>query len=60
MLHTLKHSFKIICLTETWFQEDILATNFKLEGYNVLHQTRKLNKNGGGVCIYVHNSLNQC
>ncbi|XP_065684224.1 uncharacterized protein LOC136096636 [Hydra vulgaris] len=47
----------IICLTETWCQsEDMSNSNLHLTDYKSVHQPRK-NGIGGGVCIFIHNSL---
>jgi hypothetical protein len=56
--HELNFEFKVISLTETWLQAcDIENSNLQLPGYKVLHQPRKEGI-GGGVCIFVHESLN--
>ena len=58
LLHDLKFTFKAICLTETWHQGIDLHSNskYRIPGYNLIHQARKSGK-GGGVCIFVHESL---
>ena len=62
LLQDLNFSFKIICLTETWTHGDKWKknSNFSIPGYTVAHQSRanQIYGNGGGVCIFVHNSLN--
>jgi len=57
LLHNLSFKFKVICLTETWIHDDYLNSNFQLPGYSVIHQKRAHNKQGGGVCVFVHNSI---
>ncbi|XP_057314221.1 uncharacterized protein LOC130655476 [Hydractinia symbiolongicarpus] len=58
-LHTLNFRFKIICLTETWCRDEAIKnnSNFQLCNYSVIHQIRNSNKAGGGVCVFIHNSL---
>ena len=56
LLFEMKFQFKIICVTETWCHiEDI--KNFQLPNYTAIHQVRNSKNVGGGVCIYIHNSL---
>eukprot|EP00111_Clytia_hemisphaerica_P011532 TCONS_00033842-protein len=67
LLKQLKFNFKIICITETWCKKDEAESEenqskksfskYLLPGYKVLHQARS-NKKGGGLCIFVHESLN--
>ncbi|XP_065642240.1 uncharacterized protein LOC136073891 [Hydra vulgaris] len=57
MLNNISIKFSKICLTETWCQsEDMSNSNLHLTDYNSVHQPRK-NGIGGGVCIFIHNSL---
>ena len=58
-LHSLKFSFKIICLTETWSvkNETEKNSNLQLPNYTVIHQPRDTGHAGGGVCMFIHNSL---
>lgn len=57
-LFSLKHEFKVICLSETWAKDHIIAnTQFHIPNYSVIHQQRAGNKQGGGVCMYIHKSL---
>ena len=57
-LSSLKHKFNVICLSETWAKDYVVRnTEFHLPNYNVIHQQRTSNKQGGGVCIFIHNSL---
>ena len=55
LLSKLNYTFKIICLSETWCNDQKSIPH--LQNYNFLHQGRQ-NKKGGGVLIFVHNSLN--
>ncbi|XP_065647331.1 uncharacterized protein LOC136077015 isoform X1 [Hydra vulgaris] len=51
--------FNIICLTETWCSLDDVNsfTNFELPGFSAISLARNANNRGGGVLIYVKNSL---
>ena len=51
----LKIPFAIIAISETCLESDEY-TNMLLAGYRVIHRTRK-NKKGGGVAIYVNDSI---
>ena len=53
------HNFSIICLTETWNSDESFLnnSNFQLPNYNSIHFGRK-NKRGGGICIFISDSLN--
>ena len=48
------HEFSIIALTESWHKTG--NSNYNLHNYNVVHLPRD-NKTGGGICVFVHNSL---
>ena len=55
---SLNYEFSIISLTETWCLDDPRnETLFKLENYTSIHQARNDDRNGGGTCFFVHNSL---
>ena len=57
MLGKLKHTFKVICLTESWCKnDDAKISKFDIKGYKPVHQPRK-NGIGGGICVFVHESL---
>ena len=58
LYQTLNLKFSIVCLSETWADDDKLENDslIELPDYNVLHQIRK-NRRGGGICIFVHESL---
>ena len=45
-----------IVLTETWFKTDQEAQSFHLPNYSHIYNYRQ-DKRGGGVSIYIHNSL---
>ena len=56
-LVSFKGSFSVIVLTESWCDETANNNSLLiLENYNSVHQTIK-NKKGGGICIYIHKSL---
>ncbi|XP_042079132.1 uncharacterized protein LOC121814946 [Haplochromis burtoni] len=55
-LQQFSRPFSIIAITETWFNVD-KGIDFCLNGYDLKYMNR-LNKAGGGVAIYVHNSIN--
>ena len=55
LLCNLKFEFRIICLSETWC-DDNSSSLFELPDYNLLFQNR-VSRKGGGVCIYLHKSL---
>ena len=50
------HSVKIACITETWWNPDILEAETQIPNYSVIRNDRKdkSRKEGGGVCFYVH------
>lgn len=54
LLSELGFEFKIICLTETWCKN---TNQFNIENYKTIHQYRNNNKIGGGICLFVHDSL---
>lgn len=54
LLDTLKHNFDFLAFTETWFTSCEDAVPFT--GYNRVTVCRE-NKRGGGVAIYIHDSL---
>ena len=59
LLVTINYTFKIICLTETWCQTQHLKTNslYHLPEYTIIHQNRNSFHKGGGVCMFLHNSI---
>ena len=57
-INELNFEFSIISLTETWCLDDPRNESlFKLNNYTSIHQTRNGERNGGGICIFIHNSL---
>ena len=60
-LHSVGSLFKVLCITETWCDETSCESSlFHLSNYKSVHQVRSTkhkNGKGGGVCIYIHNSL---
>lgn len=46
----------IICVSETWFQYDVVTGIFDLPGYKIFRCDRK--KHGGGVAVYVKKHIN--
>ena len=57
LYYALDSRFRIICFSETW-ADDSCGKNslYQLKNYNVIHQIRNACK-GGGLCIFVHESL---
>ena len=55
----LHHKFDIITLTETWLKSSSNLSFFKLDEYDMYHLDGG-NKNGGGVAIYIQNTLEHC
>ena len=53
---SLETDFKFVCVSETWFSQDTI-TYASIEGYNSEHSVRNPGHMGGGVSIYVHNSV---
>ena len=49
----------ILAINETKLDNSILNNEVHLDGYEIIRKDRYTNgRNGGGVCIYVHNNLN--
>ena len=54
----LNYEFSVISLTETWCLDDSRNESiFKLKNYSSIHQARAGERNGGGTCFFIHNSL---
>ena len=53
----LNYSPDVIGVTETWATDDILDSELALVGYDMFRQDRPVNRAGGGVLLYVKNSL---
>lgn len=45
----------IICLSETWLDNSVFDSEISINGYTVVRRDR--NRHGGGVCIYIRNTL---
>ena len=57
-LNNLNYEFSVISLTETWCLDDPRNESlFKLNNYTSLYQARNGERNGGGTCFFIHNSL---
>ena len=51
-------NFKVICISETWCSSEHNNSDlYKVTNYNSIHQTKNSGKTGGGLAIFVHNSL---
>ena len=48
---------KIICVTETMFNNDIESAEIAIPNFTPFRKDRISGKEGGGCCIYVHNSI---
>jgi len=53
----LNYSPDVIGVTETWATADILDSELALARYDMFRQDRPVNRAGGGVLLYVKNSL---
>lgn len=47
----------LICVTETWLNENITDSTVAVEGYSILRNDRMTGR-GGGICIYYKSGLN--
>ena len=57
-LSQLRYQFSFICLTETWCKEELdKNSDYHLPNYKVVYQNRKCKDKGGGICMYIHESL---
>ena len=57
-LATLSFNFKVICVTETWCSSEHNNSGlYKLTNDCSIHQTRSSGNTGGGLAIFVQNSL---
>ena len=53
--------FKVLCLTETWFDRNSESSFYQLPQYTSIHQYRSLSHKSGrgdGINMYIHDSLN--
>ena len=59
LLEESKHSFNLICLTETWLNDDEFKTNSNdhSPNYKGIRYERKTNKRGDGFHMYIRNDL---
>ena len=56
-LSHLNFTFKIICLSKTWLHDAKHAANFNLSNNQMINLHRKNGRAGGGVCIFIHESI---
>ena len=55
---SLKYEFKVICLSETWAENNIENfSTLKIPNYKLIHQERSIKNKGGEVCMFIHNSI---
>lgn len=50
-----------LCISETWYKTELTDNMIGLDGYTVERLDRSSqghSRHGGGICIYVHNSIN--
>ena len=47
--------YMAIVVTETWLSPEVLDNELAVDGYNLVRRDR--NRHGGGVAIFIHNSL---
>ena len=59
LLSEINHEFKIMAITESWLcNEDFIGnSNFDIPNYSKISFERALDKSGGGICAYIHNSV---
>jgi hypothetical protein len=56
ILSKCKYTIHIVFILETWLTADI-ARNYNIEKYKAIFNCRETERRGGGVCIYVHESI---
>ena len=54
--HAIETSPLFMCVTESHLTDEILTAEVQIEDYT-LHRTDRLNRSGGGVCIYLPDKL---
>ena len=54
---TYNGNVKIICVTETMFDSDIERAEIDIPNFTPFRKDRQTGKEGGGSCIYVHDSI---
>ena len=57
-LSSIDHTFSVICISETWFYDD-MSNVLKIKGYELVNSPRH-GRRGGGSAIYVHNTITYC
>ena len=59
-LSHVKRNFSVVAFTETRCSDDKVDKNslWQLPNYTAIHQIRNNSQNGGGIALYVRNSLN--
>ena len=50
-------TFKGICLSETWLHDAKHAASYSLSNYQIINLHRQNGRAGGGVCIFIHESI---
>lgn len=56
-LNLLDGTFDIICLTETWTHQFLDNGLIQCNGYQLIRQDRFVKNRGGGLCIYLKDSI---
>jgi hypothetical protein len=56
-LHSLTPQPAIIALSETWLKPSSPLDIFQIDNYSLVSKPRTTKRSGGGVAIYVHNSI---
>ncbi len=51
------HNVDIACITETWLKTSVPDTAINIDGYTVIRRDRCDDVMGGGVCIYIRDTL---
>lgn len=49
--------FMAIGLSETWLNKKLHSELYRIQGYNIVRQDRKLRKRGGGLLWYINETL---
>jgi hypothetical protein len=49
----------VMCISETWLNSNFSDKFLKIDGYNLVRKDR-LEKRGGGVCMYIRDCLQYC
>ena len=57
LLNSIKHTFSIIALSETWLKT-VPHSYYSLPGYGLIVNNRHGDKAGGGVALYISSELN--